>query len=249
MGEADLATLHIHSFFNLQLMAHLLYVEDDENLAFITKENLELAGYTITHYDNGANAAAGYEVGKFDLAILDVMLPDLDGFELAKKIRAIDQHIPILFLTARGQKDDRITGLKLGADDYISKPFSLEELTLRIQVFLRRSKILADVSSGTDDKMLKVGNLKLDAPNLELHTPEGVTEMTQREAAVLAYLGARPNQVIRREVILKEIWGDDDYFMGRSLDVFISRIRKYLAVDPTVKLDTLHGVGFRLTVK
>lgn len=234
-------------------MARLLYVEDDENLSFITKEQLEMAAHEVDHYDNGASAIAAYEPGKYDLAILDVMLPELDGFELAKRIRQQDVHIPILFLTAKGMKEDRITGLKIGADDYLTKPFSMEELGLRIDVFLRRSKVLAHASGNAGGPVqtgfMNIGSYKFDARNLTLVEPDGEkTVLTQREAAVLAYLAIRPNQVARREEILKEVWGDDDYFMGRSLDVFISRLRKMLAKDEAVHIDTLNRVGFRLTM-
>ncbi len=229
-------------------MAHIFYVEDDENLSFITRENLELGGFEVSHFVTGSAAAAAYKPGGYDLAILDVMLPELDGFELARRIRQQDTQVPILFLTARGQKEDRIAGLKLGADDYLTKPFSLEELTLKIQVFLRRSKVLQEATPSLN-QWLRIGALQLDVPNLTLHTPEGTNSLTQREAAVLAYLASRPNQVLRREAILKELWGDDDYFMGRSLDVFISRLRKYLTADGNVNIDTLHGVGFRLNVR
>jgi len=227
------------------MAATILYVEDDENLSFITKENLELAGYDVTHHTDGVSASNDFQQGKFDLAILDVMLPQMDGFELAKRIRQQDQQIPILFLTARGLKEDRIAGLKLGADDYLTKPFSLEELTLKIQVFLRRSKVLQEATPAANN-WLKIGELQLDVSNLALHTPEGEAQLTQREAAVLAYLASKPNQILKREEILKELWGDDDYFMGRSLDVFISRLRKYLVADPKVVIETVHGVGFRL---
>lgn len=230
-------------------MATILYVEDDENLSFITKENLELAGYEVHHHMTGTSALNAYGVGKYQLAILDVMLPEMDGFELAKRIRQQDQHIPILFLTARGLKEDRIAGLKLGADDYLTKPFSLEELSLKIQIFLKRSQVATEAMSTFHNTVLTIGPLTFDVPNLTLKTPQEDIELTQREAAVLEYLAIRPNQVIRRDAILKELWGDDDYFMGRSLDVFISRLRKYLQPATNVQIDTLHGVGFRLTIK
>ena len=257
---AILVTQHLtgitsfHHFYQSKVflrstMAYLLYVEDDENLSFITKENLEMAGHEVDHYLNGADALRAFAPHKYGLAILDVMLPELDGFELAKRIRKQDQHIPILFLTARSLKEDRIAGLKIGADDYLTKPFSLEELMLRIQVFLRRSQVLTDAEKPASDGLLPIGPMVLDVPNLTLRTEEGDSVLTQREAAVLAYLAIRPNQVVRREEILKELWGDDDYFMGRSLDVFISRLRKYLAQAANVQIDTLHSVGFRLTIK
>jgi two-component system response regulator VicR len=222
----------------------ILYVEDDPNLAFATKDNLEEYDYEVVHAKDGAEALKIYGKEHFDICVLDVMLPRMDGFSLAEKIRSSDSQVPILFLTARALQEDKIKGLKLGADDYITKPFSMEELKLRIDVFLRRSKSDQPVPVKVDAN--KVGSYTFDFQKLTLSINGSIQNLTFREAEVLKYLAERTDQVIRRDELLKAIWGDDDYFMGRSLDVFISRLRKYLSADPDIRIDNVHGVGFRI---
>ncbi len=176
------------------------------------------------------------------------MLPQTDGFTLARQIRAANPDIPILFLSARADRADRLTGLRLGADDYLTKPFSIDELLLKIDVFLKRSRATALPASQVRlaPQHLAVGTYLFDLGNLTLSRSGKADTLTQREADVLAFLLARSNTVVRRDELLRAIWGDDDYFMGRSLDVFISRLRKRLSADPTVRIDSVHGVGFRL---
>lgn len=222
----------------------ILYVEDDPNLAFATKDNLEEYDYEVVHATDGTEALDFFGKEHFDICVLDIMLPKMDGFTLAEKIRSADSQVPILFLTARALQEDKIKGLRLGADDYITKPFSIEELKLRIDVFLRRSKSDQLAPSKTDAS--KVGKYTFDFQKLTLAVNGSTQSLTFREAEVLKYLVERPDQVIRRDDLLKTIWGDDDYFMGRSLDVFISRLRKYLSGDPDIKIDNVHGVGFRI---
>ena len=223
-------------------MAKILYVEDDETLNFITKDHLEMKGYDVTQCADGKTALDLFKKKEFDICILDVMMPEMDGFALAQEIRKRDQEVPIVFLTAKSMKEDRIEGLKLGADDYITKPFSMEELLLRVEVFLRRRKITGPV----DNEEYQIGKFHFDYLNLEL-TKDGTTStMTQREADLLRYLAKSPNQVLKRSDILLAVWGEDDYFLGRSLDVFISRLRKLLKGDPDIKIENIHGVGFRL---
>jgi len=224
------------------MKAHLFYVEDDESLSFVTRDNLELQGYQITHCDNGAKALEIIKDQNFDLCILDVMLPEIDGFTIAEEIRKNNNEVPIIFLTAKSLKEDKIHGLKLGGDDYITKPFSIEELILKIEVFLKRSKI----SVPQELVQLDVGMFQLDYPNLALQQNGTTKTLTQKEADLLKYLIENKNSVIKRSAILKSIWGEDDYFLGRSLDVFISRLRKYLKADENVKIENIHGVGFRL---
>ena len=223
-------------------MARILYVEDDETLNFITKDHLELKGYDVTQCADGKTALELFKQNEFDLCILDVMMPEMDGFALAQEIRKRDQEIPIVFLTAKSMKEDRIEGLKLGADDYITKPFSMEELLLRVEVFLRRRRITGPVN----DEQYSIGSLKFDYPNLALTNGDTTVTMTQREADLLRYLAKTPNQVLKRSDILLAVWGEDDYFLGRSLDVFISRLRKLLKADESLKIENIHGVGFRL---
>ncbi|MCE7067644.1 response regulator transcription factor [Dyadobacter sp. CY326] len=222
----------------------ILYVEDDPNLAFATKDNLEEYDFEVVHAPDGVKALEQFGKDHFDICVLDIMLPKMDGFTLAEKIRNSDSQVPILFLTARALQEDKIKGLRLGADDYITKPFSIEELKLRIDVFLRRSKSEQPLAMKPDSS--KVGKYVFDFQKLTLSINGSSQNLTFREAEVLKFLAERPDQVIRRDELLKAIWGDDDYFMGRSLDVFISRLRKYLSADPDIKIDNIHGVGFRM---
>lgn len=232
--------------------ATLLYVEDDESLSFVTRDHLELSGYNVIYCKDGHQARIAIEAGtdKYDCALLDVMLPGIDGFELAELIRKQSQDLPIIFLTARSLKEDRLHGLRLGADDYITKPFSIEELVLKIEVFLRRSQVRPIETDELVD-YATIGAYRFDPENLALvHGPtEGTRRLTRRESDLLRYLAARRNHVLERGAILKEIWGKDDYFLGRSLDVFISRLRKYLQADPTIEIENIHGVGFCFKVK
>ncbi len=226
------------------MQAHILYVEDDESLGFVTRDNLEQQGYTITHCTEGKTATEAIKKGNFDLALLDVMLPETDGFTLAEQIRRYDKQTPIIFLTAKSLKEDKLRGLKLGGDDYITKPFSIEELMLKIDIFLRRRNITETQS--TDN--FRLGSFEFDFPNLTLAHPDHTRTLTQREADLLKMLLENKNQVLKRSDILEKIWGEDDYFLGRSLDVFISRLRKYLKPDENLKIENIHGVGFRFKV-
>ena len=223
-------------------MARILYVEDDETLNFITRDHLEMQGYEVHQCADGASALEVFKGQTFDICVLDVMLPEMDGFELAREIRKRDSEVPIIFLTAKSMKEDRIEGLKLGADDYVTKPFSMEELLLRIEVFLRRNKI----TSNDDSEIYRIGTFEFDYNNLTLTRGDNTDTLTQREADLLRYFARTPNQVLKRSDILLSVWGEDDYFLGRSLDVFVSRLRKYLKADPDIRLENVHGVGFKL---
>ena len=227
------------------MKAHILYVEDDESLSFVTRDNLELQGYRITYCENGKDAMHVIKQNDFDLCILDVMLPDFDGFTIAEEIRKFNTQVPILFLTAKSMKEDRIRGLKLGADDYITKPFSIEELILRIEIFLRRSKI----ASPAVPTYLTIGSYLLDHKNLTLKFNDIGKNLTQKEADLLKMLIENKNEVIKRSHILETLWGEDDYFLGRSLDVFISRLRKYLSQDTRIKIENIHSVGFKMKME
>jgi DNA-binding response OmpR family regulator len=225
--------------------SHLLYVEDDEVLSFVTRDNLQLQGYQITHCTNGVEALEKMKTENFDLCILDVMLPEMDGFTLATHIRTFNQEIPIIFLTAKSLKEDKIQGLKLGGDDYITKPFSIEELMLKIDVFLRRRTI----STPRSRSIFRLGDYEFDHTNLTLQSNGDSKNLTQKEADLLKFFIENKNQVLKRSIILENLWGTDDYFMGRSLDVFISRLRKYLKQDKSLRIENIHGVGFRLRVE
>lgn len=224
-------------------MAKILYVEDDPNLGFVTKDNLEEEGFEILHFSDGKDAWKQFKKDKFDLCLLDVMLPELDGFSLAEKIRTQNQQIPIIFLTAKNLQDDKIAGLKIGGDDYITKPFSMEELVLRIKVFLKRNAV-SDSTATTD--IFACGEYEFCFSQQTLKKDEEIQKMTHREAEVLKFLCERKNQITKREDILIAIWGRDDYFLGRSMDVFVTRIRKMLSNDPSIKIENIHGVGFKL---
>lgn len=224
-------------------MSKILYVEDDPNLGFVTKDNLELEGYDIVHFQDGKEAWKSFSKEKYDLCLLDVMLPELDGFSLAEKIRKQNQQVPIIFLTAKTMQEDRITGLKIGGDDYVTKPFSIEELSLRIKIFLKRKDINNGHLQGL--KNWTLGCYEFDFQQLSLKSPTKIEQLTHREAEVLKFLCERKNQVIKRDEILTAIWGRDDYFLGRSLDVFVTRLRKMLAEDQSVKIENVHGIGFK----
>ncbi len=221
---------------------HILYVEDDETLAFVTIDNLEQHGYQVTHFTSGATVLEQINRLDFDLVILDVMLPEVDGFTIGQAIRRHHPEVPILYLTARSLKEDRLRGFELGADDYITKPFSIEELLFRINVFLKRSRI----TNSHNQSHIVIGQFTFDHLNLTLERDLHRKILTQKEADLLKYLVQQQNQICKRSDILEKIWGEDDYFMGRSLDVFISRLRKYLAADDSIQLENIHGVGFKL---
>ena len=222
--------------------AHILYVEDDEVLSFVTKDNLELKGYKVTHAKDGKEAIQLFKNGQYDLCLVDVMLPEVDGFDVAESIRSRHSEIPILFLTAKSLKEDKIKGLKIGADDYITKPFSIEELLLKIEIFLKRRFI----TGSTALPVLRVGKYELHHDNLQLVCGSDVSQLTKKEADLLKMLIEHKNKIVERSTILERIWGENDYFMGRSMDVFISRLRKYLKDDDSVSIENIHGVGFRL---
>lgn len=220
----------------------ILYAEDDETLAYLTKDNLEQHQYEVDHFLDGTACMQAFNSHQYDLCILDVMMPGMDGFALATAIRAVNHEIPILFLSAKILKEDKLKGLRLGADDYLVKPFSIEELVLKIEIFINRSK---KTSSG-HKHIYMAGKYQFDPANFLLQYDKEKIELTQREAALLQYFLDHKNEVLKREQILTAIWGQDDYFFGRSLDVFVSRLRKIFAKDSSIKIENLHGIGFKL---
>ena len=222
----------------------ILYVEDDQALGFITKDELEQAGYEITHCENGQLAIDAFNKDHFDLAILDIMLPKVDGFTVAQEIRSKNEEMPILFLSAKSLEEDRLKGFELGADDYLTKPFSMDELLYKIKVFLKRKNI-QDTSEKSD---YVIGEYTFEPKNLLLKYKDEDQELTAKEADLLALLAGNLNETIKREDILVKLWGKNDYFLGRSLDVFISRLRKYLGKDENINIQTVRGVGFKLCV-
>lgn len=223
----------------------LLLVEDDTNLGFVIKDQLNNEGYQVQLCVNGAEALNTFNNSTFDLCIFDVMMPKIDGFTLAKEIRKQNSQIPILFLSARSMVEDKIEGFKVGGDDYLTKPFSMEELQMRINALLKRVNIKGNDTTTT----LKIGDYIFDYENFTLNHPNFNKTLTRKEAEILKILTAHINNVVEREIVLNAVWGQDDYFVGRSLDVFITKLRKYLSEDASIQIQNVHGVGFKLEVK
>jgi DNA-binding response OmpR family regulator len=226
------------------MSAKILLVEDDPALGFVIQDNLAHKGYEVTLCKDGEQGHEVFDQQLFDLCIFDVMMPKKDGFTLAQEVRKKNNQVPILFVTAKAMLEDKLEGFRAGGDDYIVKPFSMEELLARIQVFLKRSN-----GSHRENNSFSLGEFLFDGKNFKLSHPAGEKTLTQKEAEVMKLLCCNRERVLKREEILKAVWGDDDYFMGRSLDVFISKLRKYLKEDPNVEIVNYHGVGFKLEVK
>ena len=219
----------------------ILLAEDDSDFGLILKQYLELSDFDVFWYQNPEDVMSLLkEDFSFHIGILDIMMPNIDGFSLAKEILKQKPEFPVLFLTAKNQKIDRITGLKLGADDYLAKPCDPEELILRIQNILKRIQPIRTISS------IKIGEYTLDTDKLLLNHPKEDARMTQRELDLLLFLLQHNRQIIKREMILDHLWETNDYFSGRSLDVFISRLRKYFQHDERIKIQSLRGIGFQL---
>ena len=227
--------------------ARILLVEDDVNLSFVVKDNLEMKGYEVHLRDDGEQGLEAFNDFKFDLCILDVMLPKMDGYGISQRIRKIDHDVPIIFLTAKSTKEDRLDGFKHGGDDYITKPFSIEELVYRIEVFLSRSR--KSNSAVNKEETYSLNKYIFDYPSLSLAIDGEEKKLTQKEADLLKVLILNSDRVVKREELLELIWGNNDYFSGRSMDVFISKLRKYLREDDAVEIVNYHGIGFKLNVK
>ncbi len=223
------------------MKAHnILLVEDDLDLGSVLKQYLTLENYEVTHSCNGKEGLKHFKKGDFDLCILDVMMPEMDGFTLANSIKAIDPKIPFIFLTAKAMKADRIKGLKLGAADYIIKPFEADELVLRMKNILNLS-IHQEASNA-----LEICDYSLDFENLTLMHKKENQILTEKEAELLRFLIRHKNQLVKISTILEKVWGADDYFLGRSMNVFISRLRKYLRYAPQISIENIRGVGYIL---
>jgi DNA-binding response OmpR family regulator len=220
----------------------VLLAEDDLSLGYVIKDNLADAGYEVVLCADGQAAIDKFSKESFDICLLDVMMPNKDGFAVAKKIRQQTDLIPILLITAKSLEEDRIHGFECGADDYIVKPFSMQELLLRIDVFLRRTKKMYS------DRALnfQIGKMKFSFKDLKLSISGTTFNMTQKEAELLLFMCEHPNRILKREEVLLNVWGKDDYFLGRSMDVFITKLRKYFKADTSIHIETIHGMGFRL---
>lgn len=223
----------------------ILLVEDDENLGMVIKDVLDMEDYLVSWQKDGNSAIQDFMKNHYHLCIFDVMLPKKDGFTLAVEARKLNPKIPIIFLTAKSMKEDRIKGFQSGADDYITKPFSTEEFLLRVKAVLKRC--YNDIS-GDGKNVFEIGKYKFNYDQLTLTIESDNKSLTQREADILKLLCINRNEILTREMILKIIWGNDDYFSGRSMDVFIARLRKYLSGDPTISIVNIHGVGFKMMI-
>jgi DNA-binding response OmpR family regulator len=222
----------------------ILLAEDDLNLGYLLTEFLESQGLTVKLFRDGETALKAFKTGSFNFCILDVMLPGLDGFNLAREVKTIKKEVPVIFLTARSMKQDKLKGYGLGADDYITKPFDEDELLCRINAVVNRMEMTQPENTGD---WFIIGKYEFDFTNLALKTGDEIKRLTIREAEVLQLLCASKNNVVKREQILTAIWGENDYFAGRSLDVFISKLRKYFAGDPTIRIENIPKVGFQLS--
>jgi DNA-binding response OmpR family regulator len=224
----------------------ILLAEDDLNLGDILNEYLELKGYKVQMCRDGVEALQAFKRGEFDLCIFDVMMPAMDGFTLAQEIRKFNKQIPIIFLTAKSAKDDKIHGLEIGADDYLTKPFSMEELLLRIRAILRRTANMETTTAPATLKKFDIGSLHFDYDAQLLKSPDKEYRLTSKEAELLRMLCEHKNQTLERSKALIEIWHDDTYFNARSMDVYITKLRKYLQSDERLKIINVHGTGFKL---
>lgn len=222
----------------------ILLCEDDENLGMLLREYLQAKGYQAVLCQDGEVGYKEFAKGKFDIAVLDVMMPKKDGFTLAQEIRQVSADIPIIFLTARTLKDDILEGFKIGADDYITKPFSMEELVLRIEAILRRVR----GKKNKEATVYRIGRFTFDTQKQLLSIGEKQTKLTTKENELLALLCAHSNEILQRDFALKTIWIDDNYFNARSMDVYITKLRKHLKDDDQIEIINIHGKGYKLIV-
>ena len=222
----------------------ILLCEDDENLGMLLREYLNAKGYAAELYPDGEAGYKAFLTNKYDMCVLDVMMPKKDGFTLAQEIRQTNADIPIVFLTAKTLKEDVLEGFKLGADDYLTKPFSMEELTFRIEAILRRVRGKKNKETTT----YKLGRFTFDAQKQLLCIDDRQTKLTTKESELLALLCANANEILQREFALKTIWLDDNFFNARSMDVYITKLRKHLKEDPSVEIINIHGKGYKIIV-
>lgn len=224
--------------------ARILLVEDDANLGFVISDQLKSEGYQVVLCTNGMDGHMRFSEDEFHLCIFDVMMPKKDGFTLAREIRTMNQDIPIIFLTAKAMTEDKIAGFNAGGDDYLTKPFSFDELSARVKALLKR----VNIKDEPEEKIVQIGSYVFDTENFTLKHPEFEKTLTKKEAMVLKILCKYKNAVVPRENILTAVWGQDDYFAGRSMDVFITKLRKYFSMDDKIAISNIHGIGFKLEV-
>ena len=222
----------------------ILLCEDDENLGMLLREYLNAKGYNAELCPDGEAGYKAFLKNKYDLCVLDVMMPKKDGFTLAQEIRQTNSDIPIIFLTAKTLKEDVLEGFKIGADDYLTKPFSMEELTFRIEAILRRVR----GKKNKESSVYKIGNFTFDTQKQILTINGQQTKLTTKESELLALLCAHANEILQRDFALKTIWIDDNYFNARSMDVYITKLRKHLREDSSIEIINIHGKGYKLII-
>lgn len=221
---------------------HILLCEDDENLGMLLREYLQAKGFNADLYPDGESGYKAFLRGKYDICVLDVMMPKKDGFAVAQEIRAVNAEVPIIFLTAKQLKEDIFEGFKIGADDYITKPFSMEELVFRIEAILRRVK----GKKGKEVTIYRIGKFTFDTQKQQLMIGDKITKLTTKESELLNLLCQHINEILERNYALKTIWIDDNYFNARSMDVYITKLRKHLKEDPSIEIINIHGKGYKL---
>jgi len=224
---------------------HIFLVEDDLSFGSVMKSYLELNDYQITWVDDGKYAIDKFRNGKYHICILDVMLPNVDGFTIGREIRSIDKDIPMVFLTAKALKEDILKGYNLGADDYITKPFDSEVLLCKISAIIKRQT----TNNITDDVIFTIGSYRFDSKLRQIQRGENIQKLSPKEADLLKLLCQNQNELVPREMALRKIWGDDGYFTARSMDVFVTKLRKFLSDDTNIEIRNVHGSGFLLEVK
>lgn len=225
----------------------ILLVEDDPNLGEVIRDLLEIKGYRVVLGRDGESSLTEFLKGSFDLCLIDVMLPKMDGIALARAIRKSDRETPIIFLTAKAMKEDRVEGFKAGGDDYVTKPFHTEELLLRIEAVLRRCR--GEAGDGGNEAVLSIGDFRFDPQARTLERRGDKRALTQKETDLLLLFARHRNEVLERNTAMRAIWGAEGYFVSRSMDVYISKLRKLLAADPGVEIRNVHGRGFKLVVR
>ncbi len=228
-------------------MDKIFLVEDDTNFGGVLKAYLEMDNYEVTWIDDGQKAIDAYEIGKYCICILDVMLPNVDGFDIAKKIKEVEQNIPLIFLTAKTLREDILQGYQLGADDYITKPFDSEVLLYKIKAILKREK--TEKIEPINEEVFIISDYTFNYPLRQIKYQAEIIKLSPKEADLLKMLCQSGNKILSRIETLQAIWGDDNYFTTRSMDVYISKLRKYLSKDPKIEIENIHSSGYRLIVK
>ena len=231
----------------MNIKTHILLAEDDADFGGILKQYLEISGFSVVWTKDGEEALAAIQKEAFDICVFDVMMPKMDGFTLAEKVIDFNPDVPFVFLTARKMKEDKIKGLKLGADDYIAKPFEADELVLRLQNIIRRSQKFSTVEAKSLP-VFDIGAYQFNTRTLELSINNSSQRLTEREGALVQFLFEHKDQLLKREEILKAVWDADDFFSGRSMDVFISKLRKYFKGDPDIRIESIRGIGLEFKV-